>query len=178
MDWPERAYPPNSIITPASPESLMVDLSSIGAVFGSAGTSGFWPAANRAMYFPFALSRHAIVKKVFWVNGSSVTGNVDLGVYAVDGRLIVSSGSTAQSGTNAPQVVDITDTMLAPGPYYIGLACSGSAAFMRVQPTAQFQRLFGCLEQSSAFPLPATATFAENSSLYVPLAGLMLGEVI
>jgi hypothetical protein len=53
------------------------------------------------------------------LNGATASGNMDVGIYDYAGTRLVSSGSTAQSGTSAFQDFDITDTLLGPGIFYL-----------------------------------------------------------
>lgn len=149
-------------------------------MFIDAHASAVWPAANRAIYIPFELDRAMLVTQMYCQNGATTAGNVDVGIYAGDGTRRVSSGSTAQSGTNAVQTFDITDTWLGPGVYYMALASdSGSATFFRLAHGAPNDWLvWGGLQQAAAFPLPATATFAVNTTIYLPAFGLTGQAVI
>lgn len=53
-------------------------------------------------------------------NGSVAAGNVTLGLYAANGRFLGKSASTAQSGTDAYQRIDLaTALVLPPGTYYV-----------------------------------------------------------
>src|SRR5574343_386960 len=77
---------------------------SLGAVFlavqASALASATWSSANRALYSPFRLGCTINVTDMFVANGSTASGNLDLGIYDERGTRLVSSGSTAQSGTS------------------------------------------------------------------------------
>src|SRR5689334_23396390 len=84
------------------------------SIAGLSVGSAVWPTANLAIYCPFRIGTSRLARKLYWVNGAAVSGNVDCGIYDVAGRKLVSAGSTAQTGTTAVQSVDITDTMLGP----------------------------------------------------------------
>jgi hypothetical protein len=45
---------------------------------------------------------------------------------------------------------------------------SATGHLYRMQPGVQQMRAIGCFEQATAFPLPATATFAQNTLNYLP----------
>lgn len=124
---------------------------------GSAGvTSTTWPALNRAQFVPFLVLAPFTVRQVFWVNGATVNGNVDLGVYRENGGSpLVSAGSTVQSGVSVIQSVDVTDTLLAPGAYYMALtSSSGTATFLARSANIDTitRRALGMLAQSSFGP--------------------------
>jgi hypothetical protein len=108
-------------------------------------------------------------------NGTgTIAANVDLGIYASDGTLIVSTGSQTRSGTNAIQVYDITDTPLAVGAYYMALACSAATdTFFRFTTMSTlWMRACGIQEMDTALPLPSAATFANPSAAFIPWMGL------
>ena len=91
--------------------------------------SATWPVANTAYYIPFWLPFPYNVRRVFWVNGSSVTStNRDFGIYTADGVRLYSTTSTAAVGISVPQYVDATDFLLTPGAYYFGLSSSSITA--------------------------------------------------
>jgi hypothetical protein len=146
------------------------------SAFGVGGAigSGAWPAANLALYLPFVMPFNYPVKRVFWYNGATAAGTWDIGIYraATLGR-IASTGATTQTGTNVVQFVTL-DVMIPPGEYYFGLSASSgsSTAFRNNGFNISSQRVFGCLEESSAHPLPATMTPVTTTRNYMPVAGL------
>lgn len=138
-----------------------------------------WPAANRAMYVPFTVPAPFTVVKMGVLNGGAVAGNLDVGIYDDQQNRIVSSGSTAQSGASTAQSVDITDTLLLPGTYYMALAMDGTTATtLRMSPPVPLLGSFGLLSQSTAFPLPATATFAAVQDPYLSVFFLTARSLI
>lgn len=146
----------------------------------AAGVSGTWPTANRAYLFPFRTERPAIVKQLFWENGAAVSGNVDCGIYTLDGTRIVSTGATAQSGTSTSQVVDITDTLLGPGLYWCALVMDNTTGtVMRSVIAERNVQNYGYLFASASYPLPATITLATFSGVnFLPHGyGLSLQDV-
>ena len=145
---------------------------------GNTPAAAVWPAANDALFIPFALAQSVLLKRLFVINGATASGNVDAGLYADDGTRIVSSGSTAQSGTSAPQFFDITDIIISPGRYYLAVAMdtTGGTLF-RSNPSVIREQQIGMAKQASAFPLPATATFATVTALYLPCVGAEVTKV-
>ena len=125
-------------------------------------TSLAWQTANAAFFFPFTIDVPTTIVQMSWANGATVSGNVDIGIYNSEGTLLVSSGSTAQSGVSANQTVNTTDTLLSPGKwFYLALAVDNTTAtLLGVALSAAFNQAMGVLSMASAFPLPATATFA------------------
>lgn len=158
MDWP--SYPP--IVGQGIIISTM-NQHGFGQMLDGANTlSGTWNTSNRAVYMPVRISEPVLARKLFWFNGATVSGNADCGIYDAAGTKIVSAGSTAQSGTNALQEVDIADTLLDAGLFYMGLALDNTTGtFFRLSVgTAYRAQAMGTVMQATAFPLPAAATFA------------------
>lgn len=155
-----------------SPESLGTSLRTAGGTPGC--SSGAWPTANKAIYCPFVLNQAILVKKLWTANGTNASQTRDIGIFDVNGVKIVSSGSTAGSGTSTLQVYDVTDTIIGPGIFYIGLSSSGTTNqfFSNTGTSISALRRCGVFEETSAFALPATATFATIASNYLPLCGL------
>lgn len=135
------------------------------AAIGLSGSAAANPvnAANDAWYVPFVLNEPFTVRKAGWHNGTTVSGNVDIGIYSANGTRIWSSGSTAQSGTSVVQVVTPTAFTLAPGLYYLAIAVDNTTGTFRGFALQQAGRSTGVFTQASAFPLPSTATFAAPS---------------
>lgn len=136
-----------------------------------------WPVANTAFYFPVEIPWPYPVRRVFWVNGTSVTStNMDFGIYTADGVRIYSTGSTGASGTSAPQYTSPTEFLLAPGRYYFALADSSTTAnrggMGRTTSTVPQIRMAGVLQEASALPLPATMTPSAVANSMYALCGI------
>ena len=178
-DFPVPVFLPAVTLHPWSLESIGIKIVSQGGTNIGSAASTAYPTANQAIYVPFYLTERLTVTQLWWVNGASVSGNVDVGIYSEDGRRLISTGSTAQSGTNATQVVNITDTPLGPGLFYLALAMDNNTGTLVRGTAGSVDRLkaTGCAQEASAFALPATATFATIASDYVPLFGLTTRSV-
>lgn len=139
-------------------------------------SSAAWPAANRALYIPMALRSPYRIRRVWWVNGATANGNVDLGIYAwtaTGGDLLYSTGAVAQAGTDAPQYVT-KDLLLTPGEYYLALSLSsGTGTTHRLSSVSgNTMRILGPLQQATAHPLPSSMTPAAIATGYWPLFGI------
>lgn len=163
-DWAAAQDYNGVTICPTSPEALP----ELAYHQTGAPASTAWPAANRAIFVPFLVYQPLVVVKMMISNGSTAAGNVDVGVYDDQGNLLVSSGSTAQSGTGALQTFDITDTLLLPGLYYMAQAASTTSHTNVAWAPLALPGCMGIAQMASALPLPATATFATATSSYVP----------
>jgi hypothetical protein len=173
---PETFYPdftlgrPGEItITPWSYQSLGVPLYAMGLV---PPASQNFVTANLAVFVPFWVPDPVVIYQMGIGNGAAAAGNVDMGIYNEAGVKLVSAGSTAQSGTSVIQVVNVADTTLARGRYYLAAASDTSGAtqkWLAVLPAAGICQSLGVLQMAAAFALPANATFAKCVSAFIPL---------
>lgn len=173
---PTKVLPHSPLISFISEESGIA-LDNV-ALISAAPASTSWPTNNKAIYEPFRL-RYSVTVYALWVaNGGTASGNIDIGIYAQDGTKILSTGSTAQAGTNVHQVISTTATTIGPGQYYMALALSSTVGTVFAINSASkiLAATGGMYLQLTAFPLPATATFATYSatSNYIPLFGLKI----
>lgn len=155
----------------AGPCSQASPVSDMMAITNWAATvSAVWPTANLALFFPFLLDEPRLVQHISHVNGTVVSGNVDVGVYDRNGARLVSKGTTAQAGVSTIQTHDVTDTLLAAGLYYAAMVLDNvTGTVARAQPGGvPGQAAAGAYQMATAFVLPATATFALPAVSYVP----------
>lgn len=152
--------------------------SEVAAAGAGGGASAAWPSANRIIYIPFYVNQKCLARKISWINGTAVAGNVTVGIYnSALGRL-VTSGTIAQSGVSSVQTADITDTDLSPGTYWMAmLSSSASAQFMRTNTNVGIMRMSGMFEESGTFFLNSTATVTPLSTNYMPLMSVSLRTV-
>ncbi len=168
--WP----PTRSALGPGAVITTFGYQNSTAAGVASGWASTAWPSANRAYYYPVVVAVPVVVTKLFVANGATASGNLDVGLYTVDGTRLLSTGSTAQAGTAAIQAVDVTDTLIGAGLYYLALSHSNTVGtYMRVSLNANLKRLHGVMQQASALPLPATATFATAAGSYLAPVGML-----
>jgi hypothetical protein len=139
----------------------------------TASASAAWPSANLAIFVPWQLARRVTVYKLATGAGATAAGNFDIGIYDAGGNRIVSSGSTAK-GSSVEHVIDIADTKIGPGLYYLAMSANGTNNYVLLTPSGtspvplQKVRLYGVLNMATAFVLPATATFAAATNGVVP----------
>jgi hypothetical protein len=158
---------PGSAIHMGSPASLMSD--GLEAVQSSLTLGGAYPTASLALFFPFITDVPILVTQISHENSSTVSGNVDVGIYDELGNRKVSKGGVAQTGTITIQVHDVTDTLLSPGVYYMAFVLDNATGQVnRATTPAAVARSCGAKEMASAYPLPATATFAGCTTAYQP----------
>jgi hypothetical protein len=147
---------------------------------GPGSASAAWPSANRAIFVPFEVPVARRVYGLWCNNGGTANGNVDIGIYDLDGNRLVSTGSTAQTGTSVIQLISVT-LNLSPGTYMIALALSsatGTTTRFSV-PSVQAMQAHGVRTVDTAFPLPSTVTFVATSvpTAYIPAFGIQFSPV-
>lgn len=165
----------------ARPSICTSSAESLGGIGAELGVSiqSAWPVANDALFVPFVLQRTIFVKRMYTVNGSVASGNVDVGIYSIDGKKMIAKGSTAQSGTAALQFYDITDQYITPGQYYMAVAMDNTTGRIgRFNISIIRQQVYGVFKMASAFPLPDTATFATVTNTIIPSIGMELFGVL
>ena len=163
------------VLSPLNPQSLGSMMNAMGLAFPNPTA---WITANKAFFIPISIAGPVTVKKMFWFNGT-VSGNVDVGIYDRGGNRLVSAGSTAQAGASAVQEVDITDLLLKAGLYYLAMVMDNTTGQVELLNLSTGPAMFaGVAEMTSAFPLPATATFAAVSSARTPFVAATLRTVV
>jgi hypothetical protein len=138
-----------------------------------------WGTANLAYYYPIVLPEPCVITKLFWQNGTTVAGTVDLGWYTPEGGRIVSTGPQTQAGISATQVIDIADTALPPGPLYLGLLFSSATGtvfavaggpLFNAMIVGMYQQAVG----SGTLPNPAVFASVGNTNSPLPKAGALV----
>lgn len=145
----------------------------LGVQINYSGTSTAWPSANLAIFIPMRLARPEVAYKITIGAGTTAAGNFDVGIYDAFGNRLVSAGATAKAASTE-QDINIADTRIGPGLYYLGMSADGTNNYMGASPAGsspvpvQRARLAGTLEMASAYVLPATATFAARTTSFIP----------
>jgi hypothetical protein len=169
MDFP-IAYPFDR--TPLFISNAEIEYSAMDTVrtlVGPGVTSNTWPTAFTILYYPFAIPFAYPVRRVFWMNGSTITANVAMGIMSGDGGArIYATASTAQSGASLPQYVTPSpDFILPPGDYYWALQVSAATASIirgYNSMTTVLNRQGGALQEAAAsMGIPAVMTPAQFS---------------
>jgi hypothetical protein len=144
-----------------------------------AGTSAWVSSTlnpNEAYYVPIFLPRSYNLKAMWMLNGAGVAQNIDIGIYSVDGVRLWSLGTTAQGAANTLVIYTLaTPILLPPGTYYLAIVgSSGSGTFFHRAAfgRAGMLRLSGVMNQATALPLPATATWSAFIRAKLPVFGI------
>jgi hypothetical protein len=155
-------------------EGVALDLACMAG--GSVPVVNNYPVANLALYVPFGVADPVTVVKLWVRTGNAVsTGNIDMGIYNPDGTKVVSMGSTGSTGIDVLQELNITDTLLIPGNYYLAINSDSSVAtqkFMNHVIVAGGLAAAGVYQQAvGAVTLPSPATFAACTQTQLPWMG-------
>lgn len=167
---------PDNVISAGSLDSIGLGLINLNR---TSFVSAAWPTANLAIYIPFVLRRDSTLYQVGWMNGATtVTGTREVGVYTAAGSKVISGAATGATAT-VVQRVDVADTTLAAGQYWLAITNTDTTNWYGIAPTAPECAALGILTQATANPLPATATMALNNTLaFVPLGFLQLRSAL
>ncbi len=167
-DWPQtRAFD----ISPL--DDLSVATALLGLIHTTSGSTA-WPTANLAILVPVRNTFLRVVTKLVIGAGATAAGNFDVGIYDAGGNRLVSSGATAK-GSSTEHVIDVADTVLIPGLYYLAMSADGTNNYQMVTASGtvplplQKTRLAGVLNVATSYPLPATLTPAAATVAPVPL---------
>lgn len=170
--WPEPQVTPSGLIA--------ISLLSFGSIGGLLSPSWQnprslpWPASNDAYIVPFRIAEPFNAQWAWVHNGNAVNGNLDIGIYDEHFNRLVSSGSTAQAGINVVQAINITDTLLPTGVYFLALAMDNIVGeVMRFDAIAVNYALFaGIGGMANAFPLPDPFVIATAPDEDIPIYGI------
>lgn len=171
-------FPPVPILDAASSGCLSTTTTLLG-LQSVVPASTAWPAANLAIFVPIIVPYPVIVYKLVIGTGATAAGNFDAGIYDSAGNRLVSSGATAKP-SSSEVVLDITDTQIGPGVYYLALAANGTDNYALITPSGttpvplQKTRLYGVMQMATAYTLPNPATFAAaTNAVFPPIAAYL-----
>lgn len=166
MEWPGSPF--MACPTLLSPHNG-TPLADYQIATNATGAAAVWPAANRAIYAPVYVTEPMSLKG-FSVQVTTQSGNMDLGIYSEGTRARLASTGTIVVGAAGFQAASITTVQLNPGLYMLAMvASSATAAFQRTSPASAIIRAHGIQQEAlGSTVLPATATFANPASNYVP----------
>lgn len=138
------------------------------------GTTGALVGSSNILLMPLANPTQFSIRRIFWLNSSTVAGNVEVAIYDLDGRQLVTSGSTAMSGANSFQGV-AKSYELPPGNYWLAFASNSATATFPLN-NGQVQRMAarGCATHVAASPLPMPSTITPAACIHfaIPICGV------
>ena len=142
----------DALLTPWSANALGPKMTGMPAA-----ASTTFGVANLAIFIPFFLNRTELVQHLACQNGSTVAGNIDIGIYDAAFARIISTGSVLQAGASTVQAIDVADTDLLAGQYWLALSHSNATATQwGIAATGSMPRSWGMRTQT-VFPLPVNA---------------------
>jgi hypothetical protein len=179
-DWPDRAMVSTPLITPWSEESF-------GTVMR--GSSSGVPAtgvltAAVAHLFPFRLAVPRYAERGFWVNGATtINGNVDIGIYSMEGNRLASTGATAQATASVLQSAPLTAPLwLLPDDYWMAFATSSATGtFYRISTTDEISLALGMYQAtatSGVLPSSLTPAVSTLATPLLPLFGIAFTTLV
>ena len=173
-DFPISVVEPLVTIHPWSLESMGTGIIGLGGVTLISVTSAVYPTANLALFIPFVLTKPKTVLQLFSFTGGTKSGNIDMAIYSEDGTKLTSAANVAQGTINVLQVFDITDIQIGPGVFYLAVVLDNTTGTLRrgILTVNIMGASLGMAEMAAAYPLPATAVFAQITGNYIPLIGL------
>lgn len=160
-----------TFITPSN--SAMFGFSTLLDNARSTATAA-WPSANKPVLIPFRVPRPIVVTHLGWFNGSSAGGNHDIAIYNEAFTRLVSAGSTVGSGNSSWQFVDVTDTALSVGFYYLAkvldTAVANRSNAYQTTTAASLMNLCGVKESTdNAVPLPDPLANVVDANVFTRL---------
>lgn len=175
-----------SRFSPPTIETQQVDISTMRTqcfdqelLAGGGPSLSTWPTTNLAIYAPLYVRAGVAVTNVYWINGTTAAGNLDVAVYDEQGKnKLIATGTQAQTGTSTIQSVTVTPPVfLPPGRYWMGMvvATTGATYYRAANQISMsgFNHVMSAATQSLASAvMPATITFATSSVDYIPMMGL------
>jgi hypothetical protein len=154
---------------------------SIAALQWTVNADNVQNQASIANLIPLYITEYQSSVSFFIVNGATIAGNIDLGLYDSAFGKIVTTGSTAQAGVSIPQSIALV-TKLRPGRYYWAWSSnSATASFQSLGTSSSLARAAGCLQMAAAFPLPTTITpaaLADGVVYHLPLGGISMRTLV
>ncbi len=154
-DWPTPI-----LFSPSDTGAIGIADAQLGIDNTAAGGTA-WPSANLAIFIPIRPVVPITITKLAVGAGATASGNFDVGIYDRSGNRLEHAGVTAK-GASVIHVLDITDTRIGPGLYYLGLAANGTDSYVMRGGGTELGRAMGVLQMASGYStgLVATATYA------------------
>jgi hypothetical protein len=134
-------------------------------------------AAGRGLICPIIVPAPVRVKRLFTHTGATLTANIDIGIYRQNLSLVVSTGAQPLAGASQLMFLDITDTDLPAGNYYLAISASTNTGQVgQISQPGVFSPYIGCAQMATAHPLPAT--FVPARSSFIPFVGMEIGRIV
>jgi hypothetical protein len=126
--------------------------------------------ANNAFYNAVVVPEFVVLTGIRIVVGTA-SGNVDVGVYDANRKLLAHSGSTTCPASGA-NTINVAATYLMPGLYYLAIAVdNGTVTMTRSGASA----IAGNYSTTTSFPLPSTFTVGVATARNFTTLGIVAG---
>jgi hypothetical protein len=156
-------------ISTFGPNSLGTEVANIAS---AAPASDTWPATDRSILVPFVVESPYVAMKLWFVVGGTASGNYKMAVYREDFVRLAVTTAAAATAANSVEEQDITDLILQPGRYYLGLTNSGTTGTVsRAEPSVEILKALGVCASTTSLPDPASPVVVATND-YIPLMGL------
>lgn len=140
--------------------------------------AGAWALTDKVVYSPIMVREDFTITQMFVMNGTTVSGTYDQGVFDEAGNLLVSTGNQTATGANTLQVTNVTDTNLSPGRYFLAYGADNTTVTpVRANPNALIGVFLGVKEMAAGIAgsprvLVNPATLVNTTVGIVPLTGI------
>jgi hypothetical protein len=131
--------------------------------------------ANRVYLCPFRVPRIMTAYQMVVAGGTTAAGNFKCGWYDWFGNLILDSGSIVKLA-GAETVVNITDTVVLPGRYWLALVPDGANNYLctAVANVGQMAAMGVRQATPGSFTLPDPLTFQTPAGLVLPVLSIWM----
>jgi hypothetical protein len=161
------SMPMPPVVGPFSDVALGTELAASAA---AAPAAAVWPTANLAIAYPFRVTEDSTAYKLWYGGSTAASGNIDVAIYDSAFSKVISTGTQVHAA--ATTVIDVANTALTAGVYYLAVSIDNTTAQLQRYATAL--RGFGMVQMAAAFVLPTTFVPAAIANVYVPNAGVIL----
>lgn len=134
-----------------------------------------WVTANQARYVPLIISEpYNVVKLMVYCGTTSGSGNNDMAVYDAAGTEVIAATAAAHPAAANWQEFNVTDTVLMPGLYYVGILHTTTTGTFLAWTNKEIGRVCGVFSQAvGAGNMPSpTATFAALDQAVIPVVAV------
>jgi len=146
---------------------------------GFTTVSGSWPSANDPVAVPFTINEAIVVTHLGWRNGSGAGSNHDIGIYDLAWNRLVSAGSSGAGTSSLWNFIDVTDTAIPAGRYYLVKVIDTTTAnrmrYWNTPSSLVVTTMCGLKESATnQFPLPSSLADMTDpiTQTRVPILGM------
>ncbi len=178
-DFPQQLIQPAAgAVHTSSAQCLVSD--AIQILAGGFSAAGATSTANRGFYIPFMVETPVTAYQMSFEVGAQA-GNYDVGLYDEIGNRLTSVGSTVVPAAGLA-LVNITDTLLTPGVYYMAIVLSTATTLTVNRYNSAAALLISTLgartQDIGATTLPDPATFAVYTGTFLPGLSVHLAATV